>query len=451
MSPPSKRLFDAILANHRGVLGVEWFIRKEVLKLLDGLKSEIVRELVESGIDGTTRTDWRWARLWKFLDAANEAIDERYSDIVDYTHDATKNLVEISTADLVHRINETGDREKDKAQLFPIKWTDEALDRIAGDTLIHGSKAADWWARQSRGFQEGMGDQLKMGMAKGETIPELVRRIFPNPVHLAEAQNSGLPTRDIIRTAKRNAEALVRTSTLTVMREASMDVYAANADVVKGVQWCATLDDRTTPLCQRLDGKVWLLPDYEPDGHNEPFPGMSAHWNCRSAILPELKSWEDLAREAGGDTEWARKMDEFQEGAGGGVQRASKDGYVDARLSYEEWKRGRDAKTGAEHLAKLPYKDWAAVAVKDNRTRNQSQTVGSFGAELVDAIKGLGGEVPGSEIKIFGKDIAHAMRESKSSRNAAVPLSEYAQFAGHNRKPEGRHIRQKQWGCAFYL
>ncbi|MDR2561306.1 MAG: minor capsid protein [Holophagales bacterium] len=336
---------------------------ENVLKLLDGLKSEIVRGLVESGIDGTPRADWRWARLWKFLDAANETIDERYSDIAAYTHDATKGLVEVSTADLVHRINEA----QGKNQLFPIKWTDESLDRIAGDTLIHGSKAADWWARQSRGFQESMGDQLRMGMAQGESIPELVKRIFPNPVHLAEAQKEGRAQRDIIGTAKRNAEALVRTSTLTVMREASMDVYAANSDVIKGVQWCATLDDRTTPLCQRLDGKVWLLPDYEPDGHSEPFPGMSAHWNCRSAILPEMKSWEDLAEEAGGDTEWARKMDEFQETAkghpdeDGGAQRASKDGYVDARLSYEEWKNGKG--TPAQNGGRYEGKMFSAPAV----------------------------------------------------------------------------------------
>jgi len=260
---------------------------------------------------------------------------------------------------LVHRINEA----QGKKQLFPIKWTDEALDRIAGDTLIHGSKAADWWARQSEGFKNGMGDQLRMGLSQGESIPDLVRRIFPNAAHLAEAQKEGRAQRDIIGTARRNAEALVRTSTLTVLREANMDVYAANSDVVKGVQWCATLDDRTTPLCQRLDGKVWLLPDYEPDGHDEPFPGTSAHWNCRSAILPELKSWEELAEEAGGDTEWAKKMDEFQETAKGhpdeegGAQRASKDGYVSARLSYEDWKNGRGPANASSDSEEKPPDD----------------------------------------------------------------------------------------------
>jgi hypothetical protein len=76
---------------------------------------------------------------------------------------------------------------------------------------------------------------------------------------------------------------------------------------------------------------------------------MSAHWNCRSAILPEMKSWEDLAREAGGDTEWARKMDRLQEDGSeelkiGKAERASADGEVDARLSYEEWAKGKEPK-----------------------------------------------------------------------------------------------------------
>ena len=55
----------------------------------------------------------------------------------------------------------------------------------------------------------------------------------------------------------------------------------------------AVIDDATTPECLELDGKQWLLPqdteDYDayiPIGHDIPFPGPVAHWNCRSTIVP---------------------------------------------------------------------------------------------------------------------------------------------------------------------
>jgi len=334
--------------HERKVQRVEKVFNNEVQKLLDRLKKELTRDLAGSEIDQTTRTDWQWARLRQFLSEANKKIDSSYGEISDYMHDGIKGLVEAGSDGLVSRINDAAG----KRQLLPVNWTDETLNRIAGDTLVNGSTASEWWARQSQDFQDGVGDQLRIGLMKGETVPELTRRVFPSMPDIIEAQKAGEPARDIVRTAKRNAEAIVRTSTLTTMREANMDVYKANADVVKGVQWCATLDDRTTDICQKLDGKVWLLPDYEPDGHDEPFPGTSAHWNCRSAILPELKSWEELAEEAGGDTEWAKKMDEFQEGADGGAQRASRDGTLDAAVTYEEWLEGKTG--GTDNGSGLP-------------------------------------------------------------------------------------------------
>ena len=331
------RIGMAVKAHERDVQRVETLFNREVIKLLERLKKELVRDLANSMIDQTTRTDWQWARLRAFLNATNDKIDKYYGDISNYMHDGVKGLVEAGSDGLVSRINHA----LGKDQLLPVNWTDETLNRIAGDTLTNGSTAAEWWSRQSEAFKNSTGDALRMGLMKGETVAEMTRRIAPSVVDTVNAAKEGKPIKDIIGTAKRNAEAIVRTTTLTTMREANMDVYKANADVVKGVQWCATLDDRTTDLCQKLDGKVWLLPDYEPDGHDEPFPGASAHWNCRSAILPALKSWEELAEEAGGDAEWAKKMDEFQEGADGGAQRASKDGTVDAAVTYEEWLEGK--------------------------------------------------------------------------------------------------------------
>jgi hypothetical protein len=115
-----------------------------------------------------------------------------------------------------------------------------------------------------------------------------------------------------------------------------MDVYEANSDVIGSVQWLATLDGRTTPLYRALDGLEWTLPEYLPKDHNQPFPGPSAHWNCRSVVIPITKTWEQLAKEAGGDSRLAKELDNIEPS-----ERASLGGPVDASVTYQEWFAGQ--------------------------------------------------------------------------------------------------------------
>jgi len=334
----NKKALDALVKQQRMIDRHERFVSREVQKILTKMKREVVRDLMSSPIGETKRADWQRARLNGFLESANERISEHYRLIDDYTHDQLKGLVEVSTDGLVTAFNSA---MKKGYHLTPVQWTDEALNRIAGDTLVNGSTASDWWKRQSTGFQNSVGDQLRMGMLRGESVPEMAARISPTIEKILDAQKDGNAMRDIFGTAQRNAEALVRTSTLTIMREANTDVFAANADIIAGVQWCATLDDRTTDMCQALDGLMWSIPDYEPMGHDKPFPGMSPHWNCRSVVLPVTKDWEELAKENGGDTEWARGMDTLQQT---GAERASAEGQVDSAMTYLEWAKATGRK-----------------------------------------------------------------------------------------------------------
>ena len=192
--------------------------------------------------------------------------------------------------------------------------------------MAHQSRWRGWAA--SPVLQGGEGWRGDLGL-RGETLDQLRNRIVPR-VDLRKEPDRA--QRDLIKTARRNAEELVRTSTLTVMREAHLDVFEANADIIASVQWVSTLDNRTTPLCRHLDGKEWTIPGYEPKGHNTPFPGTSAHWNCRSVVIPITKTWEQLAKEAGGDSEFAKKLDAIPKG-----EMASMGGPVDAGTTYEAW------------------------------------------------------------------------------------------------------------------
>lgn len=79
---------------------------------------------------------------------------------------------------------------------------------------------------------------------------------------------------------KNQINALVRTSINNAATQARRIVTNTNADILKGDEWLATLDNRTTLICGGRDGNVYPI-------NKGPFP--PAHWNCRSLRVPVLK------------------------------------------------------------------------------------------------------------------------------------------------------------------
>ena len=335
--PMPKRLFDSLIGHNVDLLRVEAQFNREIRALLEKMKRDLLAQIADSGLDAQ-RTDWQRARLRDLLNAANKRIGDTYDTISARMDTNLQDLAGTSTKILVDGLNKSID-----VDLFsPIQWTDETLHRIVSDTLINGAKSSEWWSRQKASFTQKFSDEMRMGMLRGETLDQLRNRIVPR-VDLRKEPDWA--KRDLIKTARRNAEALVRTSTLTVMREAHLDVFEANADIIASVQWVSTLDNRTTPLCRHLDGLEWTIPGYEPKGHNTQFPGTSAHWNCRSVVIPITKTWEQLAKEAGGDAEFAKKLDAIPRG-----ERASMGGPVDAGTTYETWFAEQDRERQLEIL-----------------------------------------------------------------------------------------------------
>lgn len=110
-----------------------------------------------------------------------------------------------------------------------------------------------------------------------------------------------------------NAARIVRTESAHIVNEATWDGYKASG-VVHKYQFLATLDSRTSEICQSMDGRVFPLSEKQ-EGVN--FPPL--HPNCRSTIVPYFDddaSEERIAREKGGKTY-----------------------YVPGDMKYEDWKR----------------------------------------------------------------------------------------------------------------
>ena len=142
--------------------------------------------------------------------------------------------------------------------------------------------------------------------------------------NVSRAINIGLVRGDDIRTMSKavqnqltttavKAEAITRTAVNHVSTSARQDVYEANNDVIKGLKWVSTLDTRTSEVCMALDGQVFPVDEG---------PRPPAHFNCRSTIVPLMKSWKELGINAKEMTESTR---------------ASMNGEVPEDETYAEW------------------------------------------------------------------------------------------------------------------
>lgn len=96
--------------------------------------------------------------------------------------------------------------------------------------------------------------------------------------------------RDALGIQLDRALTISRTEVLRAHREAAHQIYAENADVVKGWRWQASLDGRTCAVCISLHGREFPLSE-----------NMSSHPNCRCVATPIPYSWEELGERFGVD------------------------------------------------------------------------------------------------------------------------------------------------------
>ena len=169
-----------------------------------------------------------------------------------------------------------------------------------------------------RGIAENSASRLsraiRLGVFEGESLSKITRRLKgPNLRFNSKPQNTAA-----LRRALKNSEGMslsnqqiqtvVRTTVNQVQNAASQAVYAANQDVTSKYQYVATLDARTSSICQRLDGQIFKY---------DQGPVPPQHFNCRSTTVPVLD-------------------DEILEGAFANT-RPSSTGRVPQNTNYANW------------------------------------------------------------------------------------------------------------------
>lgn len=168
-----------------------------------------------------------------------------------------------------------------------------------------GRTLGQWFERLDESTKERLGQAIRRGVVEGQTTSQIVRSI---------QGTRSLNYRDgVLNTTRAQTEAVVKSALQHVSNASRAEMFKANDDMIKGVQWVATLDSRTCLQCSPLDGKVYPV----DKGVRPPI-----HVNCRCTVVAVLKSWRDLGID----------VDELDAGT-----RASMNGQVADTITYNEW------------------------------------------------------------------------------------------------------------------
>jgi len=266
-----------------------------IQELFDDLAGQIAR------IDPTAvkAASYRTARVQKLMEWVKEHANATYTELTREVRSALADVgvqqAKWQAAHIVGALEYGGIVE---ASLKPGVITLNQWKAIIDTDFVQGRTMAEWFASQEASVVERVQAQIRMGATKGESIDELTRRIRGrstgkySTVTLKDGTKRRLYQFEggVLPTTTRNAQSIVRTATNEISNTAHFSVYEANADIVTGYRYLATLDSDTTLLCRSLHGNIYALDD--PEGKRPP-----QHWGCRSTTQPVIEGLEDIYNE----------------------------------------------------------------------------------------------------------------------------------------------------------
>ena len=246
---------------------------------------------------------------------------------------------------------------------------------------IHGKLLTDWVSDLSDATQSGIAQQLRIGIAQSETLPQLIRRV------MGTARGEGRYFGGERQKALRHAEGIARTSVNHIANSAHLDTYRQNEDILTGVEWTAAFDSRTCVICAGLDSRVWQLDD-------ESLQRPPAHPQCRCILVPVV-DWEGLG------------LEKPPEGT-----RQTADGQVGGDTTYSQWLKDQNKTTQDKVLGKAKAQlfrdgkvDLRGLVTRENRILTVAELGGRAAPKAKPRLTN-----PIGEAKTLAEAYAHADR-----------------------------------------
>jgi SPP1 gp7 family putative phage head morphogenesis protein len=299
----NENLLDHAISHQIGLTRLSTATVRKIIALLNRSDNDLVQQLLKYDPTGAAPSVGQ-KRLTKLLDAIRTVAAEAYEVI---RNELTRDLdaLAVYEGDFQTKMIDASTVIK----VDVVTPTPSQLHAAVNSRPFQGRLLKDWYNELEEGAQKRLRQAVQISYTEGETIDQMVRRV--RGTKAAQFRDG------ILEINRRGAETLVRTAVNHTANAARNELYNANDDLVKGVQWVATLDARTTLLCASRDGTMYPV---------DSGPRPPAHPNCRSTTVPVLKSWKELGI----------KLGDAPEGT-----RASMDGQVPASTTYQTFLTGK--------------------------------------------------------------------------------------------------------------
>lgn len=258
---------DALIRHQIGLLRRAGSIRNEVNALLFATEGDIRDQLRGRlpGVEASATAAGRQLRLNRLLAALKDTREPAWKTARRVWLESMQEIVQTEPLH-VAGILET---------ILPVRLdmelpSPQQLRALVTSSPFEGRTMREWAASTARADVERIGRAVRIGVVQGQTTPEITRRVLGTGRTGAGGATS---------VSRHNVEAVTRTAVNHFGNQARRELFEQNADIIKYELYQATLDSRTTPICQSLDGKRFKVGEGR-------FPPV--HMNCRSMRVPVL-------------------------------------------------------------------------------------------------------------------------------------------------------------------
>lgn len=323
-----------------------------VQTIISRMAKELKKDLIDVDPNGLTYDAWKAGRMQKLFNQFGDTVAAARKDIETVLGEHLNDLAQHQMQFVLESINKAVGVELASQPIAA-----EQLAKIVDEIAVQGTPLDVFWQRFDDKTNNKLQDQLRSGMMKEETDAELMARIQ------ATAEVSSF-----------DAMALVKTAVNAVANLARMDTFEANGDSVQYIMQRSTLDMRTSEICMAYSGAMWTNDEnHDPIGDSPDFDeGPPRHINCRSYLVPVLKSWDDMTDLTTGgrpaktaESYYQTKLEAEgynQEEIDRIIQKAKAElqGDTPPDMSYEEWLTTKSNQYQMSVLGPAKFKLWKA-------------------------------------------------------------------------------------------
>ena len=246
-STPDK-IFDSAIDDHINILRLAENEKLIAEKLLIDLRKDIITQIVDKDPTGVTRTAFQDKRLKELYASVDEITSKNFDKLSKNNQQALIDMGNYEAGSSKAMIdNGVG------LNVTAPKLSMNRIKSVVSKSMIDGKLMGDWWKKQDEDFvkrfegtMNGIMNDFRSGALEGKALGQMISSMA------AEGALMGY--------TRKNVEAMVRTSFMSVAADVREQTYKENEDILAGTKWVSTLDLRT---CLTADNRILTPAGYK--------------------------------------------------------------------------------------------------------------------------------------------------------------------------------------------